>query len=72
MYNNITTINPLKDLQNWYPLSIENIDLSNNKIVQKEDLYYCVMLRLQELNLSNNIIEYISSSNNIKPDQERH
>ena len=37
--NNITTINPLKGFQNWFP--IETLNLSNNKITHIEDLYYC-------------------------------
>jgi Leucine-rich repeat (LRR) protein len=68
-YNNITTINPLRGYENWYTLA--TLNLSNNRITQIEDLYYCDMFRLEKLDLSNNIIEYIFS-NNIKPDQERH
>jgi Leucine-rich repeat (LRR) protein len=49
-YNNITTtINPLKGFQNLYPL--ETLNLSNNKITQIEDLFYCD-IKAKKLNKS--------------------
>lgn len=84
-YNNITTVNPLKGFQNWFPL--EKLNLSYNKITKIDDLIECELQCLEELDISNNKIEYIDiltdskfeslkkvniSSNNIKSDQERY